>query len=162
MASIRCAHCGQTHGSVSEVRECSQVPVVKMAPAGTHAAIMSRFTPRNESTPAGGTTTLPPAPVAVSEGFWIVEDQNGEAPEHFKIQLSGRSNKLYGKKLEGESFEYFANAPRYVSANWGRKLTVADATWFGKLYGRCMICGRTLENEESIANGIGPICAEKL
>lgn len=37
-----------------------------------------------------------------------------------------------------------------------------DATIrYGRLTGRCGCCGRTLENAESIARGIGPICAEK-
>lgn len=31
----------------------------------------------------------------------------------------------------------------------------------GKTWGRCCVCGRTLENEQSVAAGIGPICAEK-
>jgi hypothetical protein len=37
----------------------------------------------------------------------------------------------------------------------------AAAVAFGKRYGACSVCGRTLENEESINRGIGPICAEK-
>lgn len=32
---------------------------------------------------------------------------------------------------------------------------------YGKLVGRCGVCGRALENEVSVANGIGPICAAK-
>jgi hypothetical protein len=32
---------------------------------------------------------------------------------------------------------------------------------YGKLVGRCGVCGRHLEDEVSVANGIGPICAAK-
>jgi len=32
---------------------------------------------------------------------------------------------------------------------------------YGKLTGSCGRCGRHLEDEESIANGIGPVCAQK-
>lgn len=32
---------------------------------------------------------------------------------------------------------------------------------YGRLTGRCGCCGRELENAESVARGIGPICAEK-
>lgn len=32
---------------------------------------------------------------------------------------------------------------------------------YGRLTGSCAICGRALENKESIERGIGPICAEK-
>lgn len=35
------------------------------------------------------------------------------------------------------------------------------ATAFGKRTGRCGVCGRELTDPESIAMGIGPICAEK-
>lgn len=31
----------------------------------------------------------------------------------------------------------------------------------GRLTGVCCVCGRTLTNEESIADGIGPVCAGK-
>lgn len=37
----------------------------------------------------------------------------------------------------------------------------AAAVAYGKLTGSCACCGRHLENAESVARGIGPICAEK-
>jgi len=164
MASILCRNGSEhRHSSVPESRACWTIgrnPFAGSSPAGVKPETSPVYTAPVPFVP--GPVKMPPAPVEVTEGFWIVEDEGGKAPEFFKIQMSGRSERLYGKKLEGESFEYFANAPRYVSANWGRKLTAEDAKWFGKLYGRCMICGRTLENEESIANGIGPVCADKL
>jgi hypothetical protein len=33
---------------------------------------------------------------------------------------------------------------------------------YGKELGRCGICNRTLTNNDSIALGIGPVCAEKV
>ena len=33
---------------------------------------------------------------------------------------------------------------------------------YGKLVGVCGVCGRKLEDETSVANGIGPVCAEKM
>jgi hypothetical protein len=35
------------------------------------------------------------------------------------------------------------------------------AVAFGKAWGICTVCGRTLTDDQSIARGIGPICAEK-
>ncbi len=32
---------------------------------------------------------------------------------------------------------------------------------FGKAWGKCCVCSRTLTNDESIAGGIGPVCASK-
>jgi len=40
-------------------------------------------------------------------------------------------------------------------------MTVDEAARYGRLYGRCMVCGRTLTDEGSIERGIGPICASK-
>ena len=33
---------------------------------------------------------------------------------------------------------------------------------YGKLTGRCGVCHRPLEDEESVARGIGPICAGRI
>ena len=38
-------------------------------------------------------------------------------------------------------------------------LSLSEAKQLGKDYGFCIVCGRTLTDPESIANGIGPICA---
>lgn len=54
-------------------------------------------------------------------------------------------------------FEYMGKAP-LKGISPADRLTVHDAIEFGKLYGTCAICGRTLTNELSIAIGIGPIC----
>lgn len=41
-------------------------------------------------------------------------------------------------------------------------ITKEEAEKFGQLYGVCVLCGRTLTDEGSIAAGIGPICAGKM
>lgn len=46
-------------------------------------------------------------------------------------------------------------------AGGAQKLDKELAAKYGKIYGFCMICGRTLTDEESIAAGIGPVCAGK-
>lgn len=64
------------------------------------------------------------------------------------------------------------NACKKVKASWKYeqgamknfqkfvRMTVEQAAEFGHKFGVCMCCGRTLTNPESIARGIGPICAE--
>lgn len=32
---------------------------------------------------------------------------------------------------------------------------------YGKRYGKCSVCARTLTDPESIDRGIGPVCAER-
>lgn len=45
--------------------------------------------------------------------------------------------------------------------NW-QPVTSEVAAEFGKKFGFCMICGRTLTNPESVSMGIGPICSGKV
>lgn len=55
------------------------------------------------------------------------------------------------------SFEYAQGAIKELSET--TKMTLEQAKEWGVLYGTCCVCGRTLTNEDSIAAGIGPICA---
>ena len=83
----------------------------------------------------------------------------------FKVQKAVHgSGRLYAKALVedgngGWTFEYAPGAIKNLSA--ATRLTLEEAKRFGVLYGTCCVCGRTLTNEESIAAGIGPICAGK-
>ena len=40
-------------------------------------------------------------------------------------------------------------------------MTLEEAKEFGKLYGICCRCAAILTDENSIREGIGPICAQK-
>lgn len=57
-------------------------------------------------------------------------------------------------------FQYEQGAIHHIQAEW--RMTLEQAKEFGVLYGTCMVCGRTLTDERSIAAGIGPICAGKV
>lgn len=57
-------------------------------------------------------------------------------------------------------FVYVGRKPLHSLASTDR-LSLEEAMEFGKLYGRCIICGRTLTNELSIALGIGPVCGDR-
>jgi len=72
------------------------------------------------------------------------------------------SGKLYAKRLV-EATGKFAYEPGLVFQVQaaGVKLTLADAQQYGKLYGMCVVCARTLTDETSIADGIGPVCKKK-
>jgi hypothetical protein len=72
------------------------------------------------------------------------------------------SHNLYAKALNTDtgSFDYVPGLIRRLSAD--QRMTVEEAKAFGLLYGRCIVCGRTLTDEKSIADGIGPICAAKV
>lgn len=85
--------------------------------------------------------------------------------EIYKVQIAVHgSGRPYAKKLVEVDGEWeFVRAPgmvnRLTSAN---KMTLEEAKEFGKLYGTCCVCGRTLTKEESIAEGIGPVCSGKM
>jgi hypothetical protein len=101
-------------------------------------------------------------PEPVTEGIWKLGDQI------YKVVVAVHgSGKLYAKRLvvSGDRSAHWAYEPGVIrtlqSSDRAHKLTEAEAAEFGKLYGVCAICGRTLTNEESIERGIGPICAGK-
>lgn len=83
----------------------------------------------------------------------------------FKVQVAVHgSGRKYAKALQedgngGWAFEFVSGAINNLSQE--TLLSLEEAKEFGALYGTCCVCGRTLTNEESIAAGIGPICAEK-
>lgn len=95
------------------------------------------------------------AKTEVPEGLHM---HNGQV---FKVQRSKTGN-LYAKQLdvEANSFEYVGARPlRDLSED--TLLTIEAAKAFGVETGVCCVCGRTLRKPESIAAGIGPICAGK-
>lgn len=110
-----------------------------------------------------GTPRVSTAAVAatgpVTDGMYRV----GE--DIFKVQKAvNGSGHLYAKRLivDGTTgrFEYEAGAIRRLTT--ADKMTLEDAAAFGKLYGVCCVCGRTLTDEESIAAGIGPVCGHRM
>jgi hypothetical protein len=94
------------------------------------------------------------------EGLWI-----GRTGQIYKIQHAHNgSGALYVKvwDKEAESFEYVGGGRAvYNVTRECRRMTLDEAKSFGQLYGTCCMCGRTLTDEDSIAAGIGPICASK-
>lgn len=92
--------------------------------------------------------------------------------DYVKVQLNQSGTRRYAKRLHVVQ-ELVEGTIQVTSATWefepglmskirpSHILTEEQAAEFGKLYGWCCICGRRLTNEESIARGIGPVCAGK-
>ena len=82
----------------------------------------------------------------------------------FKVQVAVHgSGRLYAKELKqyGEEWSFeFAPGMIYKLSS-ATKMTLEEAKEFGALYGTCCVCGRTLTNETSIEEGIGPVCASR-
>ena len=64
---------------------------------------------------------------------------------------------LYAVKLVGRSFQFVRGMMNVLTPD--HQLTLEQAKAYGVQYGVCCVCGRTLANEVSVAEGIGPICA---
>lgn len=96
----------------------------------------------------------PAAFVKVEDGFYVLNDTI------YKVQTSPETGRSYAKELTSSgSFQYIPGMVGKLAK--AEKLTLELAKQYGKLYGMCVVCGRTLTDENSIAAGIGPICADK-
>lgn len=92
------------------------------------------------------------------EGFWELPDGR-----ICKVQIAVHgSGRPYAKLLNTESgnFSYDPSLIKDVRRE-GTRLTLDRAKELGQLYGMCIRCGATLTDENSIAAGIGPICATR-
>lgn len=65
--------------------------------------------------------------------------------------------KRYGKQAPGGSYQgEIVEQLRAIAAD-----PMEAAAVYGRLTGRCGLCGLPLEHEDSVARGIGPVCAKK-
>lgn len=174
MASIKCAHCKQTHTSVAEVRACSQ----RTSTLGERMASESGPSTRvvYVEQPDGSVSRRSSAITQSDTRTHTVQKVSEEPPtdgmyqkangDIFKVYKMVHGSGLQGCKLlifeRGEDkghFVYQGLAKRFVRNS--EKMSLEQAVAFGKLYGFCCVCGRTLTDERSIEAGIGPVCAGK-
>lgn len=94
----------------------------------------------------------------------------------FKVQHAVHgSNRQYAKKLvyfdangyeakaagTDGSWEFIYQQGAINTLSPDDQMSLEEAQEFGRIYGVCCRCGATLTDENSIAAGIGPICATK-
>lgn len=177
--SIKCGHCRERHETVAEVRECSQhsathgmaaryqffdddVPEQPAYPG----RVSSGYRPKTGSGRVSTRTDAAKVRKPAAEGIYR------KAGSIYKVQIAHHgSGKPYAKRLtetatidpkSGKPKWKWVYAPGFVNELRSEHLlTLEEAKEFGKLYGVCCVCGAILTNEESIENGIGPICAQK-
>lgn len=81
----------------------------------------------------------------------------------FKVKVAVHgSGRLYAQELDPETGRWSRASGMVNALTEENRMTPEQAAEFGRLYGVCALCGRTLTDEESIARGIGPVCAGKL
>lgn len=76
----------------------------------------------------------------------------------YKVQASKSTGNLYALVLLNGSFEYAQGMIRKLREQ--DRMSLEDAKAYGRATGTCCCCGKTLTNPDSIAAGIGPICAQ--
>lgn len=110
--------------------------------------------------PKTTTTGTVTAKREIEDGIWYVEDTN----EIYKVYVTVHGNRQQCVKrlehIEGTGkgkFAYLGLAAKHLPKA-ARLMTLEEAKKFGRLYGFCVKCGRTLTDEQSIADGIGPVC----
>jgi hypothetical protein len=92
--------------------------------------------------------------IEITEGMYTVGDRI------FKVQAAKSTGNLYAKELIDGEFEYVQGAITIVRNN-GKRMSLEEAKAYGKRTGTCCVCSRELTNPESIASGIGPVCASR-
>lgn len=83
----------------------------------------------------------------------IYQDSRGDV---FKV-IRSSNDRLYAKQLVDGEFVYAPGATRRLTA--ADRLTLEQASQYGQLTGTCCRCGARLTDEDSIARGLGPVCA---
>jgi len=78
--------------------------------------------------------------------------------EVYKVQANKAGTATYAKKRVGSRWEYVGQV---ASLSPATLLTLAQAKAIGHETGHCVMCGRELTVPESVAAGIGPVCAKK-
>jgi len=93
-----------------------------------------------------------PQKVQTEEGMYLTEGNV------YKVKRS-QAGHLYAMLLTDEGFIFQRGAIRNIKPE--HRMTLEEAKKYGQQTGTCCQCGRELTNENSIREGIGPICAGK-
>lgn len=99
-------------------------------------------------------------PVLRYDGFQV-----SRAPDHGKnagsLYVKHTNGAYLGKILNGKYLPTQDGLGYVVNVVAAMNDPLASAIAYGRRTGKCSCCGRTLTDKHSVANGIGPICAEK-
>lgn len=97
----------------------------------------------------------------LADGIYV--RTNGDQSEIYKVYraVHGSGRQVFKAwDFKTESWGYIGGVS-CLPRDGVTRMTAEQASMFGHVYGMCVVCGRTLTDEDSIARGIGPVCAEK-
>ena len=120
---------------------------------------------------AAAHTECPKQPTTIAAMILVDTDGIYRADDGtiYKVQHAAHgSGRLYAKRLtitedaDGARHGRFDYAPGAIhTLRADQRLTAEQAAQYGRLYGVCVACGATLTDEDSIARGLGPVCASR-
>lgn len=101
------------------------------------------------------------APQALAMGMYR-DNLNGD---YIRVYPAKNGGHLLAKALREDEdgvwrFHYLGGAAKATKN--ATRMTKEEAAAFGHQFGVCCLCGRLLTDPESVAAGIGPICADKV
>lgn len=170
---IRCGHCNGRHVSVTDVRSCSQGIAVSNV-EGMSTWDVSRMA-EVKTAPMVTTNSADDEAAAEFVPLWL---KARHVPAgRYAVEFEGKVrffkvDKPNEGKWAGLTFVKEQASDDFYPVRGFRKSEVllaiaavgADEASkdYGKLLGVCGVCGRTLTDEQSRAQGIGPVCIAKM
>lgn len=82
------------------------------------------------------------------------------AGTYFKVVTAVESGRRYAKRFDTQTKKFHRAPGKIRELTADMVVSPEQAARFGKLYGICCFCSRTLTDERSIGVGYGPVCAE--
>ena len=119
----------------------------------------SGFTAREASTKISELKSIAPVLAPAEEGE-VVPGMYRVLDVIYRVVVGRTGGNLYAKELVAGSFQYSPGAMRFIRPS--HRMTVEEVSEYGRLTGSCCVCARTLTKAESIAAGIGPVCASRV
>jgi hypothetical protein len=114
--------------------------------------------------------TLPNQPVDLGhpsepEAGVYVSRVPGRDEAYLRVYRGQKNGRMLAKRIhfdeDGVSYEYLGLAHVAISVAVATRLSIEEVGALGVSSGVCMICGRRLDDPESVDRGIGPVCAAR-
>ena len=139
---------------ISALQSRAGVPAVVPSPLSSREA--SALIEQLKSLAAVTPAAAPTSGQLVTEGIY----RRGSDGAMFRVQTSMESSRRYARLLLPEGGWGYERGAIYTLKQEER-LTLAQLEEWGISTGVCAICGRLLSTTESVARGIGPVCASR-
>lgn len=187
---IKCGKCKGTHGSIKEVREChgnvtkavapTTQPSEKMANEKQIAFHKRLLTERGEgfqhrewthkeiSADINRLLALPKKQEDKPLQAGVYRADDGTV---FRVYYGKESGRMLAKRVTAKDEQYDNGKPVYTMVyaglasrfvNASQRMTLEEAKQWGKITESCCVCGRRLDDPDSVDAGIGPVCAGRM